>query len=63
MSGINEYMTMIEEEIEAADKTKEITKETTKKKGRKKHNISFKYVISGNVHYNGDNKSSKLLKY
>ena len=63
MSGINEYMTMIEEETKAADKTKEINKETPKKKGRKKHNTSFKYLISGNVHYSGDKKYSKLLSY
>jgi len=49
MSGINEYMTMIEEETKAADKTKEINKETPKKKERKKHNISFKYLISAFV--------------
>merc|ERR1712127_211265 len=35
MSGINEYMTMIEEETKAADKTKEINKK--KKKKKKKH--------------------------
>jgi len=54
MSGINEYMTMIEEETKAADLTEEINKEAPKKKGRRKHNISFKYVISGNVHYSGN---------
>ena len=62
MSGINEYMTMIEEETKAADKTKEINKETPKKKGRKKHNISFKYLISGNVHYSNDNKILQALE-
>jgi len=49
MSGINEYMTMIEEETKAADLTEEINKEAPKKKGRRKHNISFKYVISAFV--------------
>ena len=49
MSGINEYMTMIEEETKAAEKIEELNKKAPKKE-RKKHNISFKYTIGGNVH-------------
>ena len=52
LSGINEYITMIEEETKAAKKADEILKEKPKKKGRKKHNVSFKYIISGNGQYN-----------
>ena len=48
LSGIEEYITMIEDEIKAARKADKILKDKSKKKGRKKHNVSFKYIISGN---------------
>ncbi|CAG5112849.1 Oidioi.mRNA.OKI2018_I69.chr2.g7019.t1.cds [Oikopleura dioica] len=48
LSGIEEYITMIEDEIKAARKADKILKDKPKKKGRKKHNVSFKYIISGN---------------